>query len=76
MKPLHQAITVIAVVSVLVYANTLFGGLVFDDNEAIVNNRDVRYVHFDTACLAVTVGIIGKTLHWFPCSLMTFGDHL
>lgn len=42
MKPLHQAITVIAVVSVLVYANTLFGGLVFDDNEAIVNNRDVR----------------------------------
>ena len=44
MRPLHQAIAVITVVSVLVFANTLFGGLVFDDQEAIVNNRDVRYV--------------------------------
>jgi len=44
MKELHQVLIVIAVVSVLVYANTLFGGLVFDDYEAIINNRDVRYV--------------------------------
>jgi len=44
MKPLHQALAVVSVVSALVYANTLFGGLVFDDQEAIVNNRDVRYV--------------------------------
>ena len=42
MKSLNQAIAVVAVVSVLVYSNTLFGGLVFDDHEAIVNNRDVR----------------------------------
>ena len=42
MRPLHQGIAVITVVSLLVYANTLFGGLVFDDQEAIVNNRDVR----------------------------------
>ena len=44
MKPLHQALAVITVVSVLVFANTLFGDLVFDDQEAIINNRDVRWV--------------------------------
>ena len=54
MKSVHQAVAVIAVISVLVFANTLFGGLVFDDQEAIINNRDVRYVSSRAACLAVT----------------------
>lgn len=54
MKPLHRAIAVVTVVSVLAFSNTLFGGLVFDDHEAIVSNRDVRYVSSTRLALPVT----------------------
>ena len=38
-----KRLLVLCVVSLGVFANSAFGGFVFDDHEAIVNNPDVRY---------------------------------